>query len=64
MPTRRVRWSHALAEGTATAGVFFGRGALEVVGDDGAGGLVVSGTLRPVLGALVCHHAARAGAPG
>ena len=42
-----------LAEGTATAGVFLGRGALEVVADDGGGGLVVSGTLRPLLGAQV-----------
>jgi alkylation response protein AidB-like acyl-CoA dehydrogenase len=42
-----------LAEGSATAGVFLGPGALDVVGDGGAGALVVSGTLRPVLGALV-----------
>jgi 3-oxochol-4-en-24-oyl-CoA dehydrogenase len=42
-----------LAEGSATAGLFLGPGALEVVGEHGAGGLVVSGVLRPVLGALV-----------
>jgi alkylation response protein AidB-like acyl-CoA dehydrogenase len=43
----------ALAEGSATAGVFLGPGALEAVGDAGTGGLVVSGVLRPVLGANV-----------
>ncbi len=42
-----------LADGSATAGVFLGPGALEVVGEDGTGGLIVSGTLRPVLGAMV-----------
>jgi alkylation response protein AidB-like acyl-CoA dehydrogenase len=40
-----------LADGSVTAAVAFGDGALGAESEDADGGLVVSGTLRPVLGA-------------